>query len=60
MDKTWRKSSYSANEPSCVETRHLADAPLRGTVGIRDTKDRARASLAVTGNAWQAFVDHVK
>lgn len=55
MDKTWRKSSYSANEPSCVETRHVAT-----TVGVRDTKDRSRATMAFTPDAWQAFVDHVK
>lgn len=55
MDKTWRKSSYSANEPSCVETRRLATV-----VDVRDTKDRPRATVAFTGSAWQAFVDHVK
>lgn len=55
MDKTWRKSSYSANEPSCVETRQLDD-----TVGVRDTKDRERATVAFAAGTWQAFVDHVK
>jgi len=55
MDQTWRKSSYSANEPTCVETRLVA-----ATVGVRDTKDRVRATVAFTPGVWQTFVDHVK
>lgn len=48
----WRKSSYSANQGSCVEV-----APVPGMVGVRDTKDRARGHFAVTRTAWQAFTE---
>jgi hypothetical protein len=46
----WRKSSYSGgNGGSCVEA-----ATAEG-VAVRDTTDRAGATLIFTAEAWQAF-----
>jgi hypothetical protein len=48
----WFKSSYSGNDgPECVE---VAISPA--TIHIRDSKDRRRAQLAVTGVAWTEFL----
>ncbi|MFE2759039.1 DUF397 domain-containing protein [Streptomyces halstedii] len=49
----WRKSSYSSEEGGeCVE---VATRPAR--VHVRDSKDTARAALAVEPTAWAAFVE---
>ncbi|MEU8973918.1 DUF397 domain-containing protein [Streptomyces monashensis] len=49
----WFKSSYSSNDgPDCVE---VAISPA--TIHIRDSKDKHRAQLAVTGVAWSEFLD---
>ncbi|MEU8576421.1 DUF397 domain-containing protein [Streptomyces asoensis] len=51
----WRTSTYTTQD-SCVE---VADnAPH--AVMIRDTKDRSRASLLLTHDAWHAFVQYSK
>lgn len=48
----WRKSSYSSGGGGeCVE---IADCPT--AVHVRDSKDIARAGLAVAPEAWAAFV----
>jgi hypothetical protein len=48
----WRKSSYSdANGGQCVEAR---DDEL-GAVMVRDTTDRAGATLTFGAGAWAAF-----
>ncbi|AWL38677.1 MULTISPECIES: DUF397 domain-containing protein [unclassified Streptomyces] len=49
----WFKSSYSAGDGGeCVE---VATGPA--TVHVRDSKDTARAALAVEPTAWAAFVE---
>lgn len=49
----WFKSSYSAGDGGeCVE---VATRPAR--VHVRDSKDTARAALAVEPTAWAAFVE---
>lgn len=50
----WRTSSYSGGQGTCVEV-----APLSQTVGVRDTKDRARGHLTVSRTAWTTFVRSV-
>ncbi|MFF4563303.1 DUF397 domain-containing protein [Streptomyces sp. NPDC001435] len=49
----WFKSTYSTgNGGECVEV-----AVCPGTVHVRDSKDVARAALAVESAAWTAFVE---
>ena len=55
LDATWRKSSYSSNNGSCVEVRRVAAA----AVEVRDTKDRGGPSLTFSAESWQAFVASV-
>ncbi|MFF7265552.1 DUF397 domain-containing protein [Streptomyces sp. NPDC008159] len=51
---SWRKSSYSSEEGGqCVE---VATCPH--TVYVQDSKDRARAGLAVGPDAWAVFVGY--
>jgi hypothetical protein len=48
----WRKSSYSGdNGGNCVET-----ASAEGSILVRDTADRARATLAFSPRAWTEFI----
>ncbi|MER5293292.1 DUF397 domain-containing protein [Streptomyces pharetrae] len=50
----WFKSSYSSNEgPDCIE---VAVAPTRTTVHVRDSKDTSGPQLALTPQAWTAFL----
>jgi hypothetical protein len=51
----WRKSSFSGQNGSCVET-----ASGSGAVLVRDTQDRAGAVLAFTPSAWQDFAARVR
>ncbi|WP_310723974.1 DUF397 domain-containing protein [Streptomyces sp. N2A] len=51
-DLTWCKSSYSSDEGgNCVE---VAASPT--TVHVRDSKNPAGPTLALSVGAWQAFV----
>ncbi|MET8845879.1 DUF397 domain-containing protein [Amycolatopsis sp. NPDC004625] len=55
-DASWRKSSYSGEDPqgNCVEVR------LAGLSQIRDTKDRAGGTLSVTTRSWEALVGSLR
>lgn len=55
LDATWRKSTYSLNNGSCVEVRQVDS-----TVEIRDTKDREGPVLRIDCRAWSAFVAGVQ
>jgi hypothetical protein len=55
-DRTWRKSSYSSAQGNCVEI--CTSEP--GAVAVRDSKDRYGSELAVSDQAWSAFVRGVK
>jgi hypothetical protein len=52
LTHNWRKSSHSVNSggANCVE---VGTAP--GTVLVRDTANRAGATLTVTAAAWSTF-----
>ena len=47
----WRTSSYSPNGGDCVEV-----APAPDGVLVRDSKDPAGPTLAVTTVQWRAFL----
>lgn len=52
---SWRTSSYSNIGGECVEV-----ATAAGVVGVRDTRDRAGATLAFSPDAWQRFATWAK
>ena len=47
----WRTSSYSGNGGACVEVAAAPDGVL-----VRDSKDLAGPTLAVTTAQWRAFL----
>jgi hypothetical protein len=47
----WRKSSFSGQNGSCVET-----ASNTGAVLVRDTTNRNGGTLSFTADAWQTFL----
>ncbi|MFD7405630.1 DUF397 domain-containing protein [Streptomyces sp. NPDC059866] len=51
----WFKSSYSSGSEgdSCVEV-----APTSGTIHVRDSKHTVGPLLALTPEAWSAFVTY--
>jgi hypothetical protein len=52
----WRKSTYSdANGGQCLET-----AAGNGQVMVRDTADRAGATLSFSADAWHEFTGALK
>lgn len=51
---TWRTSSRS-HGGQCVEVGGVPTG-----IGVRDTKDRAGGTLAVSRAAWSTFLDAVK
>ncbi|HVV19319.1 MAG TPA: DUF397 domain-containing protein [Pseudonocardiaceae bacterium] len=53
--RTWRKSTYSAENGSCVEV-----AFSEATVGVRDSKNTGAGHLTVAPAQWNAFVATVK
>lgn len=52
---SWRKSSYSNGEASCVEV-----AAAARTVAVRDSKDPNGPQLAVPAGSWAAFTQRIR
>ena len=53
---TWRTSSYSGANGSCIEVACHA----RGAVVVRDSKNAAGPRLSFTTGQWTAFTDALK
>ncbi|MGP3920972.1 DUF397 domain-containing protein [Nonomuraea sp. 10N515B] len=54
-DATWRTSSFSGNGASCVEVKITPSVIM-----VRDTKNRAAATLAFRPDEWEAFLAGVR
>ena len=52
---SWRKSSYSGANGSCVET-----ASGDSVVLVRDTTNRDGGTLTFTADAWRTFAAELK
>ncbi|MGR6322507.1 DUF397 domain-containing protein [Micromonospora soli] len=55
----WRTSSRSNDQGLCVEVATNAIA-AHGVVGVRDSKDQAGPTLAVSPPGWTAFVTAIR
>jgi hypothetical protein len=56
IEKTWRTSSYTGNGGgNCVEVADAANVVI-----VRDTKDRDGGTLALSADAWRAFMGEIK
>jgi hypothetical protein len=51
----WRKSSFSGQNGSCVETASNA-----GVVLVRDTTNRDGGTLTFSAEAWATFTDALR
>jgi hypothetical protein len=51
----WRKSSFSGQNGSCLET-----ASNSGVVLVRDTTNRDGGALTFTAEAWQVFTESLR
>jgi hypothetical protein len=54
--ETWRKSSYSYVEGSCIEVAGSTDRLVR----VRDSENPSGLMLAFDRVQWEAFIDDVR
>ena len=54
----WFKSSRSSGNGQCVEVNHDVDG--RGSIGVRDSKNRSGPVLVFTRGEWLAFLAGAK
>jgi hypothetical protein len=52
---TWKKSSHSTGNPSCVEIAHAPQA-----VAVRDSKDPYGPALVVSPATFARFLDSLR
>lgn len=52
---TWRKSSYSGHNGTCVEV-----AVAVPVIGVRDSKSTGTGHLTITTPQWTAFVSAIR
>jgi hypothetical protein len=59
---TWRKSSHSTQNGSCVEvgTVCAGSGDPRHVVGVRDSTDREGPALTFTAAAWHEFTGAIR
>jgi hypothetical protein len=55
MESGWRKSSFSGQNGSCLET-----ASADGAILVRDTINRDGGTLGFSVTAWRAFTAGLK
>jgi hypothetical protein len=53
---TWRKSTRSSGGDNCIEVSFALD----GSVGVRDSKNRTKGTLAFTFAEWRTFTGAVR
>ena len=53
---TWRKSSYSGNDPDKTNCVEVAFVPSGDVAHIRDSKDPAGGMFSLSVEGWQGFL----
>lgn len=57
---SWRTSSYSGANGSCVEVAPIAGIVLDGEIAVRDSKDRSGPALVFTARQWRSFAAGIR